>query len=92
MNVLKLVDDNYIILDKNIFSFFKKTQFSPQQLKKKIEQQEKIGLDAEKLIFQNELENSTKISNRNLSHYYDIKTKKLRDKYINGDTYNEETI
>ena len=30
---------------------------------------------------------STKISNRNLSHYYDIKTKKLRDKYINGDTY-----
>ena len=35
---------------------------------------------------------STKISNRNLSHYYDIKTKKLRDKYINGDTYNEETI
>jgi len=41
---------------------------------------------------QNELENSTKISNRNLSHYYDIKTKKLRDKYINGDTYNEKTI
>jgi len=35
---------------------------------------------------------STKISNRNLSHYYDIKTKKLRDKYINGDTYNEKTI
>tara|TARA_R110002020_G_C15689454_1_gene719683 strand:- start:42 stop:407 length:366 start_codon:yes stop_codon:yes gene_type:complete len=40
---------------------------------------------------QNELENSTKISNRKLSHYYDIKTKKLRDKYINGDTY-EKTI
>ena len=66
MNVLKLVDDNYIILDKNIFSFFKKTQFSPQQLKKKIEQQEKIGLDAEKLIFQNELENIKKID-KNLS-------------------------
>jgi len=69
MNIIKLVDDNYIILDKNIFSFFKKKQFSPQQLKKKIEQQEKIGLDADKLIFQNELENVKKID-KNLSPYH----------------------
>jgi len=41
---------------------------------------------------QNELQKSIEISNRKLSHYYDIKTKKLRDKYINGDTYNEKTI
>ena len=36
---------------------------------------------------QNELKKSIEISNRKLSHYYDIKTKKLRDKYITGDTY-----
>ena len=40
---------------------------------------------------QNELQKSIEISNRELSYYYDIKTKKLRDKYINGDTY-EKTI
>jgi len=44
-----------------------------------------------KLKVQNELQKSIEISNRKLSHYYDIKTKKLRDKYINGDTY-EKTI
>ena len=36
---------------------------------------------------QNELKKSIEISNRKLSHYYDIKTKKLRDNYINGDNY-----
>ncbi len=36
---------------------------------------------------QNELKKSIEISNRELSYYYDSKTKKLRDKYINGDTY-----
>ena len=32
---------------------------------------------------QNELKKSIEISNRELSYYYDIKTKKLRDNYIN---------
>ena len=45
-----------------------------------------------KLKVQIELKKSIEISNRELSYYYDIKTKKLRDKYINGDTYNEKTI
>ena len=40
---------------------------------------------------QNELKKSIEISNRELSYYYDSKTKKLRDKYINGDNY-EKTI
>ena len=40
---------------------------------------------------QNELKKSIEISNRELSYYYDIKTKKLRDNYINGDNY-EKTI
>ena len=40
-----------------------------------------------KLKVQIELKKSIEISNRKLSHYYDIKTKKLRDKYITGDTY-----
>ena len=40
-----------------------------------------------KIKIQNELQKSIEISNRKLSHYYDIKTKKLRDKYITGDTY-----
>jgi len=44
-----------------------------------------------KLKVQIELKKSIEISNRELSYYYDIKTKKLRDKYINGDTY-EKTI
>lgn len=40
---------------------------------------------------QNELKKSIEISNRELSYYYDSKTKKLRDNYINGDNY-EKTI
>jgi len=51
MKYLKNENDLYILLDDSILSKFKKIEFSPEQLKKRIKDQELIGAEAEKLIF-----------------------------------------
>ena len=56
MNYLKNEKDAYILLDNSILSIFKKIEFSPEQLKKRIRDQELIGKEAENLIFEHEVE------------------------------------
>jgi hypothetical protein len=77
------VNNAYILLDPNILKSFKKKIFSPEQLQKKLEQQNKIGILAEKLIFQKEIQKVKNIdknlipdhvSLNDVSAGYDIKS------------------
>ena len=50
LNFLKYSDDSYILLDENILTQFKKKEFSHEQLKNKLANQELLGLEGEKVI------------------------------------------
>lgn len=50
LNFIKYDNDRYILLDENILAQFKKKEFSPEQLKNKITNQELLGLEGEKVI------------------------------------------
>jgi len=65
IKVIKLIDDHYVILKNDTLSLFKKSKFSPEQLKKRLKLQEQFGQEAEKLIFLNEVKIVKKI-NKNL--------------------------
>ena len=71
----------YKILDNSILDLIKKIEFSPEQLKKMLDKQNQIGLEAEKIVFKNEIKilkefNSNfipvHVSLRDVSAGYDI--------------------
>ena len=89
MNYLKNEKDAYILLDNSILSIFKKIEFSPEQLKKRIRDQELIGKEAENLIFEHEVEKLKDYGNdfkpdhialRDVSAGYDILSYDISDK------------
>ena len=50
LNFIKYDNERYILLDENVLTQFKKKEFSPDQLKNKITNQELLGLKGEKVI------------------------------------------
>ena len=93
MKILKFdnINNAYILLDPNILKSLKKKIFSPEQLQKKLEQQNKIGILAEKLIFQKEIQKLKNIdknlipdhvSLNDVSAGYDIKSYIKKDNEI----------
>ena len=68
-DIIKNKDKKYFLLDENIFEKFKRKKISPEELKKIMQDKEKIGLAAEKFIFKKEIEKVSKINkNLNVEH------------------------
>lgn len=93
IKILKFDDvkNSYILLNPDILSKSKKKKFSPDQLEEKLAMQNKIGLLAEKLIFQKEIKKLKNIdenlipehvSLNDVSAGYDIKSYIKKDDKI----------
>ncbi len=85
-------DDKYYLIDKKILDQSKHKEFSPEQLKKVLENRNKIGLDAEKLVAKYEAEKIKEFNNdlkidhialRDVSAGYDIKSYEKINQSIN---------
>ncbi|MAI29660.1 MAG: hypothetical protein CMP38_05590 [Rickettsiales bacterium] len=68
-NLIKNKDSKYFLLDENILEKFKRKKISPAELKKIMQEKEKIGLAAEEFIFKKEKEKVSKINKKlNVEH------------------------
>ena len=63
-DLIKNKDNKYILLDENILEKFKRKKISPAELKKIMQEKEKIGLAAEEFIFKKEKEKVSKINKK----------------------------
>ena len=83
IGIIKNENDEYIILNKEILDKIKKQKKSPLKLKEELRSKEQLGLDAEKLVYENEVSKVKKmdktlkvihISLEDVSAGYDIQS------------------
>ena len=61
LGIIKNENDEYIILNNEILDKIKKQKKSPLKLKEELRSKEQLGLDAEKLVYENEVSKVKKI-------------------------------
>ena len=69
LGIIKNVNDEYIILNNEILNKIKKQKKSPSRLREELKSKEQLGLDAEKLVYENEVLKVEKLSSNLEVHH-----------------------